>query len=474
MYNHNGKDFAKVSGNMNTSHNQIKEQEISGFKSRISHGNSDSISSAPPPEHLSEFYSFMNNKSSISVSPNHSPHSKNTEISEFRGQRMNRPPSLNTFTSFTPSVLDLPNILTSKDFENTLGTYQKVLDKAENFKTALLEVSKAANEFGEALEDSINECPKVNINKPVSDGLINAGSLQYIVGGNNQILARLLSQNFQSPIEKELHILKSEYNKNFEFYQKEIKAKTKSLRQKELENIKLSKLKTRNLTEYKANLVSLTNQLDEIDRLKYDYYHDINSMLEKFNQEHLLTKTGSIVRAELELFEGIARKGWSGGGLDQLLAISPDLFAVDYDQDDEIKDVDSQDITNTEATYDNGDLPNELESRLSNKTLDTIKLDSNRDNVSSTFDDRDDSSQWRRSPSPEPIQNREDGSNSYPTELDSMETPVRSLQELDESFSLPKINSNSLRNHQKTDDAYEKQTDDESFNRTDILQSIDD
>lgn len=84
---------------------------------------------------------------------------------------------------------------------------------------------------------------------------------------------------------------------------------------------------------YKSNLLNLTSQLDEIDRLKYDYYHEVNSMISKFNQDHLLIKTGSLVRAQLEIAEGIARKGWSGGGLDELLSVSPDLFETN-DSDD--------------------------------------------------------------------------------------------------------------------------------------------
>ena len=282
-----------------------------------------------PPEHLSEFYSFMSNSSNILAS-------SGRESTGGYIQRKNREPSLNTFTSFSPSVSDLSNILTSQDFQHTTERYSNIIDKAEKLRLSLAKVSEAASEFGHALEDSINECPKVNNSKDVSNGIMNAGGLQHIIASNQNILSSLIFLSFEKPLRKELIKLQEEYNSNYKFYQQEVKSKSKLLKEKEVENLKLSKSKTRNLNTYKINLLSLTNQIDDIDRLKYEYYHEINSMIENFNRDHLLIKTGSLVRAQLEVYEGIAKKGWSGGGLDELLAISPDLFGADYtDEEDE-------------------------------------------------------------------------------------------------------------------------------------------
>ncbi|EGV63358.1 hypothetical protein PSN45_004362 [Yamadazyma tenuis] len=396
------------------------------------HKQSESTSSIHPPEHLTEFYSFVSNKSNGSITPQHSPNVRDFQSSEFGSKRVTRQPSLNTFTSFTPSVMDLPNILTSKDFEASIQTYENTLKKAERFRRALLQVSEAASEFGEALENTINENPKVNNSKQVSDGLINAGSLQYIVGSNNQILSRLLEQNFQEPLKKELHRLKESYRSNHEYYQQEVKAKSRELRLKELENIRLSKLKTRNLSVYKNNLIHLTSQLDEIDRLKYDYYVDINTMIEEFNQNQLLIRTGSIIRAELELFEGIARKGWSGGGLDKLLEISPDLFAVDYEEETGTKDPDNglgmESINEEEDTLDSTHGNNN-----GNQTLDIV---------------RSDNEGVQPGASSPPASCDTDGVASQAEEDGSTETepPSHSLSALtmDESFSLPKVNSGPL------------------------------
>lgn len=408
----------------------------------LGHKHSSSTLSAPP-EHLSEFYSFMNNKSNLSLSPNQSPNVRDFLQSN---KRITRQPSLNTFTSFTPSVLDLPNIINSKDFENSIQTYETMLSKAEKLRNALLLVSEAANEFGQSLEDTINLNPKVNNSKQVSDGLINAGSLQYIVGSNNQILSRLLLNNFQQPLKEKLEELKNNYETNHRYYQQEVRLKSKILRAKELENIKLSKLKTRNLTTYKNNLMNLTNQLDEIDRLKYDYYHDVNSMMEEFNQNQLLIKTGSIIRAELELFEGIARKGWSGGGLDQLLSISPDLFAINEDEThlfdnynmDNIAE-DNESLISDMETEDMVD-QNNIEPKA-DETVETVKLHTRSDSRLDSIKNLDIST-----PRNEELED--------------------DIKDMDESFSLPKINGHSLVNSQGKSDG--------SFNNDDILNELDD
>lgn len=436
-----------------------------------------------PPAHLSEFYSFMNNKSNISISPNHSPSVKDSPGSEFRGRRVTRQPSLNTFTSFTPSVLDLPNILTSKDFENSVAMYQKTLDKAGKFREALLAVSQAANEFGEALEDTIDGCPKVNNGKQVSDGLINAGSLQYIVGSNNQILSRLLAQNFEEPLTQQLNQLKYNYARNYEYYQQEVKAKSRALRVKELENLKISKLKTRNLTVYKNNLMNLTSQLDEIDRLKYDYYHEVNSMIENFNSEQLLIRTGSIIRAELELFEGVARKGWSGGGLDQLLAISPDLFAINEHEDDVMKHFGANDDMEMGVPRSSGmeSINEDDESYISDEerngdeidpsqTMETVKLNPGDHTGDYTTEHTDIQRDASPSKSDDVIRKV---STPYTEQPEGIDSSVRSLQELqlDESFSLPKVNNNTLMGQSRSKEE-EIENSDEEVDNSNILDQI--
>ncbi|CUM68198.1 uncharacterized protein PRCAT00005918001 [Priceomyces carsonii] len=318
-----------------------------------------------PPEHLSEFYSFVNGKSNAPISPTRSDQTRFSLIADLKSKKQQRPPSINTFTSFSPSVLDLPSIMTSKDFHDTMHIYETLIDKAQVLSDSLMGVSNAASEFGQALENAITKCPKVPNPKVVSDGLINSAGLQYVIGSNQQILSRVIQQNFRIPLKEQLEKLAKDYEISYNSYQQEIRNKSKKLRAKELENVKLSRSKVRNLTAYKSQLLNLTSQLEEIDRMKYEYYHDVNSMIEEFNQHHLLIKTGSLVRAQLEIYEGIAKKGWSGGGLDDLLAISPDLFGFTYEHENTndgiemsqgSKSADADSIDKGDVHYDSGNV----------------------------------------------------------------------------------------------------------------------
>ena len=430
-------------------------------------------SSNKPPEHLSEFYSFMSNSSTIPTSPGREPTGGSYEYS----QRINREPSLNTFTSFSPSVSDLSNILTSQDFQHTTEKYSNIIDKAEKLRLSLANVCEAANEFGHALEDSINECPKVNNSKNVSNGIMNAGGLQHIIAANQNILSSLILLSFEQPLRKELQNLQEEYSSNYKFYQQEVKSKSNLLKEKELENLKLSKSKTRNLNTYKINLLSLTNQIDDIDRLKYEYYHEINSMIENFNRDHLLLRTGSLVRAQLEIYEGIAKKGWSGGGLDELLAISPDLFGTDYtDEEDEQLEDEAHGKDDENVSHERRSIHRGRDGSLSGA------------DSSSQIDDTDNTIELsKRSHSAlNLVRSNTEVSNKSAHELEGnyrqssskLENNNKGIGECsqDESFSLPAINySNTVLNQTaKLSDSNSTKENDISIDNNNILNELDD
>ena len=336
----------------------LKELD-SSFQLPNNHSLITSASLGPPgpsASHLDELYAQIKNRSNASANINSSFPTSSRLLAlpeSVRGRQVTRQPSLNTFTSFTPSVMDLPYILGPRDFQSTVECYEELLTKADKYSRALHAVAEAASDFGQALEESVKS-PKINYRKEVSEGLVNAAGLQYIIGTNELILARTLKESFQVPLAEALAKVKLDYKSNHEYYQQEVREKTKRLRQKELENIKLSKLRTRNLNAYKSNLVQLTNQVDEIDRLKHDYYHEVNAILEHFSGDQLVLKTGSFVRAQLEIYEGIARKGWSGGGLDELLSIAPDLFGSAIEPEHQV-DTDDVLVANESIHSDNDD-----------------------------------------------------------------------------------------------------------------------
>lgn len=110
--------------------------------------------------------------------------------------------------------------------------------------------------------------------------------------------------------------------------------KTQALRAHEADNIRLLKKRVRNLAAYRSSILELTSQLDDIDRLKYEHFVQQYD-LAQITSSNVLSCAAAVVRAEVEIYEGIARKGWSGGGLDDLISTGLDPFAPSEDEDDE-------------------------------------------------------------------------------------------------------------------------------------------
>jgi hypothetical protein len=74
-------------------------------------------------------------------------------------------------------------------------------------------------------------------------------------------------------------------------------------------------------------LVDLTYQIDELDNLKYSHYRTALDLSQE-TSIRVLDSTALVVRAEVEVFEKIAQKGWdSAGGLDDLISRAADPFA---------------------------------------------------------------------------------------------------------------------------------------------------
>lgn len=332
-------------------------------------------------QHLSEFYSFVNRDTSSGlgsnspVSSNHSVHlpiqnPRVVNLSQGRSSPMKSPAmspvesehshthysgpsrltmfknlsvaSLATDTSTLESKAyavgvdtnhpDLPALITSKEVTETLRTYSGVLHAAQKYREALLLVSGAAAEFGAALE----KCARCKGAGSSAESLLAAGGLHYLVSNHQQILAKSIHKTFEVPVRREVDLFKATMAANEEAFKKELKVKYRRLKSHENENARLSRMRVRNLVAYRNSLLELTSQIDDIDRLKYEHFcHAFD--VAQITSTNLLTYSASVVRAEVEIYEGIARKGWSGGGLDDLIATCPDPFATNETDEDELE-----------------------------------------------------------------------------------------------------------------------------------------
>lgn len=225
---------------------------------------------------------------------------------------------------------DLPALITRREVTETLESYNGVLAAAARYREALLTVSSAAAEFGAALED----CARCKGAGSSAESLLAAGGLHYLVSNHQQILAKSIQRTFEGPVRRQVEQFKAEMASNDETFKQDMKVRTRQLKKQEMENARISRMRVRNLGAYRNSLLELTSQVDDIDRLKYEHFCQAFDLAQN-TSTNILTYAASVVRAEVEIYEGIARKGWSGGGLDDLISTCPDPFAPAEEEDDE-------------------------------------------------------------------------------------------------------------------------------------------
>lgn len=183
---------------------------------------------------------------------------------------------------------------------------------------------------------------------------MNAGGLQYLIASNTHILSESLYRGFEVPLLHELDSYKEKTNENEERYKKEANQRGQELRKREQDHLKLARQRKRSgysplfrnldyfsswtsttegadghedLSAFRSALVDLTRQIDELDNLKYAHYRSALSLAQD-TSARILDSSALVVRAEIEIFEKIAQKGWdSSGGLDDLISRSADPFA---------------------------------------------------------------------------------------------------------------------------------------------------
>lgn len=237
--------------------------------------------------------------------------------------------STNFAAGMAQSHPDLPALITSREVADTVQRYNGVVEAARRYSEALIQVSAAAAEFGSALED----CARCKGAGASAESLMAAGGLHFLVSNHHQILAKSIHRSFEVPVRRQVESFKKTMAQNDEMFKSELRTRTRMLKRREVENQRLSRMRVRNLAAYKHSLLELTAQIDDIDKLKYEHFRASFEEAQD-TSARILSFAGSVVRAEVEIYEGIARKGWSGGGLDDLIASCPDPFAPDEDEDE--------------------------------------------------------------------------------------------------------------------------------------------
>lgn len=237
-------------------------------------------------------------------------------------------------------------VLTKADLELSQQAYSDLVASAKGYRLALAALSTAASTFGSALEACarLKEARAEPIGPSgtnmtasfttkgscTADTLMSASGVHYLVANHQQILSETVYRSFEVPLLHDLDKWQTVIDDEEETYKQKIKAQSKEIKRLEKEGMKLHKQRRRDVGRFRAHLVELTTKLDGLTTLHADHARTLLRESQE-TSGRIVEASCSLVRAEVDIFEGLARKGWSGGGLDDLLEKGQDLFAMEED-----------------------------------------------------------------------------------------------------------------------------------------------
>ncbi|KAF8864906.1 hypothetical protein BDZ45DRAFT_574549, partial [Acephala macrosclerotiorum] len=234
-------------------------------------------------------------------------------------------------------------VLNKSDLEASQIAYADLLTTAKAYRLALASLSVSASTFGSALEacarlkearsesmppSGVDSMTNSFATKGVctADNLLAASGVHQLIANHQQILSETVYRSFEVPLLHELDQWQRRMEEEEIAYQREAKAMSREIRRMEKEGLRLHKQRKRDVSKFREHLVQLTGKLDALTGLSGGHSRGLLRDCQEMSQGIVECSAG-LVRAEVDIFEALARKGWNGGGLDELLEKGRDLFA---------------------------------------------------------------------------------------------------------------------------------------------------
>ncbi|KAJ4418567.1 hypothetical protein N0V82_005452, partial [Gnomoniopsis sp. IMI 355080] len=240
------------------------------------------------------------------------------------------------------------------DLAASQSAYANLLATAKTYRLALASLSSAASAFGSALEscarlkearaDSLalaggphsshhhQAAPSTASSGCTADSLLAAAGVQHLVANHEQILSETVYRSFEVPLLHELDKWRRDVDDEQSGYLAAVKKQSADIRKLERDGMRLHKQRgPRDVAQFRGHLVELTTKLDGLTALHGEHARTLLRESQDTSVK-ILEASCSLVRAEIDIFESLARKGWSGGGLDEILEKGTDLFAADEHQ----------------------------------------------------------------------------------------------------------------------------------------------
>ncbi len=234
-------------------------------------------------------------------------------------------------------------VLTKTDLDSSQTAYADLLTSAKSYRLALASLSTAASAFGAALEacarlkearaDALGPAAGASLSNSfnakgscTADTLLTVAGLQHLVANHQQILSETVYRAFEVPLLHELDKWRATIEDEEEGYERGAKSQSKEIRRLEKEGLKLHRQRRRDVAKFRGHLVELTTKLDGLTTLHAEHARTLLRESQD-TSVRIVDASCSLVRAEVDIFESLAKKGWTGGGLEEVLEKGVDLFA---------------------------------------------------------------------------------------------------------------------------------------------------
>ncbi|CAE6522189.1 unnamed protein product [Rhizoctonia solani] len=228
-------------------------------------------------------------------------------------------------TTNTTDVRDLTGraerIITRADLKASAEAYEQLINTSRLFRDALAGVSRASAKFAEAIE----KCSRL---KGPSDScgkdLQAAAGIHHLISNHEQILEHTIVHKFEIPLRQNLDTYKTTVAARTAEYERALTEKSHLIRKTEADNMRVGRKKLRDLNSFRAALATLQAQVNDLDKLKSDYYQQVLEH-EQGIWDSVLGNVSVVVRSTMDVYDRITSKA-SDPSLEHILASVPDPF----------------------------------------------------------------------------------------------------------------------------------------------------
>ncbi|CAE7068650.1 unnamed protein product [Rhizoctonia solani] len=212
-------------------------------------------------------------------------------------------------------------IITRADLKASAEAYEQLLATSRFFRDALAGVSRASAKFAEAIE----KCSRL---KGPSDAcgkdLQAAAGLHHLISNHEQILEHTMIHKFEVPLRQGFETYKSTVAARTAEYERALTEKSHLIRKTEADNMRVGRKKLRDLNSFRTALATLQAQVNDLDKLKSEYYQQVLEH-EQSIWDGVLGNVSVVVRSTMDVYDRITAKA-SDPSLEHIIASVPDPF----------------------------------------------------------------------------------------------------------------------------------------------------